>query len=200
MICCFKSPTSPYLSLLLFLLLSTYNLSPHAFFPTSHIHQTYLNKIQITWLVIPTYDSFLLIFLCTFLLDSPERHTVVEETDCLPTSFLTDWDKTTQTCCCLFYVCCSSFPFSLYIFTRQTGLPEGWLTEKSIFVGAQVLQMTFGVYICTPLCICVHVFAYWLCTGCWPFADKARSSGGPLVAGWYCLSVMPGSLGSCMDP
>ena len=84
--------------------------------------------------------------------------------------------------------------------SQDNRAPSGMTDRKNIFVGAQVLQMTFGVYVCTPLCIPVHVFAYWLCAGCWPFADKAWSSGGPLVAGWYCLSVMPGSLGSCLDP
>lgn len=81
-----------------------------------------------------------------------------------------------------------------------TGMIDRKKQQKNIFVGVQVLQVTFGVYVCFPLCICVHVFAYWLYAGCWPFADKAWSYGGPVVVDWYCLSVMPGSLGSCVDP
>lgn len=40
---------------------------------------------------------------------------------------------------------------------KTTQLTQDRQKKKNTFVVAQVLQMTFGVYVCTPLCICVHV-------------------------------------------
>lgn len=94
------------------------------------------------------------------------------------------------------------FDISLWIFTRQqTCLRD----DSNVFVGAQVLQMTFTVCTCSPLWICGSVFAYWLLAGCWPFADNAWASAGASCGQLILpLAVMPesrsrprGPLGIC---